>query len=57
MYSIKEKCEQPKHQVDTHVQLHKKKTVTSLKFKTVFAPEKCEGGDFHSLIIFDVYID
>ena len=39
MYSIEEKCETAKHQVDTHVQLHKKKTVTSLKFKTVFAPE------------------
>ena len=35
----KKSARQPKHQVDTHVQLHKKKTVISLKFKTVFAPE------------------
>ena len=40
MYSIEEKCETAKTPGgQTHVQLHEKKTVTSLKFKTIFAPE------------------
>ena len=39
MYSIEEKCETAKTPGGHTIQLHKKKTVTSLKFKTVFAPE------------------
>ena len=36
IYSIEEKCQTPKTPGgQTHVQLHEKKTVASLKFKTV----------------------
>ena len=39
MYSIEEKYETAKIPGGHTIQLHRKKTVTSLKFKTVFAPE------------------
>ena len=39
MYSIKEKCETAKTPGEYMYSCIKKKTVTSLKFKTVFAPE------------------